>query len=83
MEFRHVGTHVEDIEGGQSLEPGEVVKLTKDQLRQGRTEELVADGVLIPIDSKGEEEAKLAARRVSNRREGLTEEPATEEGGTK
>jgi hypothetical protein len=67
MEYRHVGTHVEDLDDGSQAAPGDVIELNKDQVREPRAEELIANRVLLPVDDKAEDEAGLAERRQSGR----------------
>lgn len=86
MRYRHVGDHIEDLDDGRSVTPGEYVDLDEDQLREPRAEELVAVGKFIPAEEekKGQEQAKqeatLAKRRVSGRSKDSSAD--NEEGGT-
>lgn len=67
MKFRCVSTHPEDLADGRQLAPGDFADLSKDQLREDRNEDLIAEGKLIPMDKKAEDEADLATRRAQTR----------------
>lgn len=67
MKFRLVGDHPEDLHDGRQVAPGDYVDLRKEDLREDLIEDLIAEGKLIGVDKKAEEEIELAERRVKTR----------------
>lgn len=65
--FRYVGGHAETLDSGQPLGTGDYVELTDEDVRQPHAEMLIANGLLIGADKKGEHEEALAERRVRSR----------------
>jgi hypothetical protein len=74
MQYRLISEHPEDLTDGRVVGPGEFVDLDEDQLRETRTEELIAQGKLIPTEDEAQREAKLAERRVKTRQNKEEEE---------
>lgn len=68
-EYKNVGAHAEDLEGGRVVGVGEMVELTKEQLRDPHNERLVAEGILIPTTNEAEHEATLADRRTQRQKD--------------
>lgn len=78
MEYKHVGTHTENLADGRMFGPGETVELDEDQIREPENERLLAEGIFIGLEDKAEHEKTLAERRVA-RRTARAEEGGEEE----
>ena len=79
MEYRNVGTHPVDLDDGRSVGYGEFIDLDDEQVREPLAEELLATGVLVPTDEKGEKEAKLADLRQTAKQKKEAEQEEVDE----
>lgn len=71
MEYRNVGSHVEDLFGGATVGVGETVELNDEQAGHPHNERLLSEGTFIPIEGKNKTQNRRSAKA------------ADEEGGSK
>lgn len=79
MQYRNVGDHAENTDGGQTVDVGGFVDLDEDQVREPLNEDLIARGVFLAVDDQAEHEQKLAGRRTKQRSAAADAESGEEE----
>lgn len=80
MRYRFVGTHLEDLDEGPSLAPGDFIELTDAQAKMDRASSLIDDGLLIEVD-EGKGPTEAAAKLAKAEKVDLSQVKGTGEGG--
>lgn len=52
MRYKCISGHMEDLDGGQTIEPGQIVELTSEEAKMTSASRLIAEGLLIEADPK-------------------------------
>jgi pyruvate/2-oxoglutarate dehydrogenase complex dihydrolipoamide acyltransferase (E2) component len=80
VKYRFVGDHLETLDDGQGLAPGDFTELSEDQEKGDRASELIKDGQLIPID-EGEGPTEPATKLAKENNVDLAQVHGTGAGG--
>lgn len=62
-EFKHVGAHVETLDAGQMVAPGDIFEVTGEQAAMPRFQDLLKEGVV--ISTAGAPQATDAAEKLA------------------
>lgn len=64
-EFAYVGNHVQDLDGGRMMGPGERVTLSADDQKLSTNARLIDEGLLVPTGHRGTK-PKTAAKAAAD-----------------